>query len=217
MKIDHHFSERDVLSGRWAEYRGTAVTAGVLPTLGGTSNVPVSRSLVLTETHTFDQGLLNEFRFGFSRNETLLTVQDSGFNAASIITDGSGKPLTGVVNGAQNVLDSGLPTITVSGGYAVLGTANNYPQGRTTNTYELFDNMSWVSPFGASRHSFRFGLPHATRGGATFPGRFGARHVQFPELRRFRRRPGEYLHVLHGLQPLLLAARAVRFLLAGHV
>ena len=158
LKIDHHFSDRDVISGRWAEYRGTAVTAGVLPQLGGTSNSPVSRSLVLTETHTFNQGLLNEFRFGFSRNETFLTVQDSGFNAASVITDASGKPLSGVVDGTKNVLDSGLPTITVSGGFAVLGTANNYPQGRTTNTYELFDNMSWISPFGASKHSFRFGF-----------------------------------------------------------
>ena len=64
----------------------------------------------------------------------------------------------GVVNGAQNLLDSGLPTITVSGGYAVLGTANNYPQGRITNTYELFDNMSWVSPLGASKHSFLWGF-----------------------------------------------------------
>jgi Carboxypeptidase regulatory-like domain len=167
-KIDHHFSDRDVLTGRWAEYQGTAVTAGVLPKLGGTSNSPISRSGVVTETHSFSPNLLNEFRFGFSRNTTYLIVQDSGFNAASIFTDASGKPLAGVVDGTKNVLDSGLPTITVSGGYAVLGTANNYPQGRITNTYELFDNMSWISPFGASRHSFRFGV-----------------HVRREEARRF--------------------------------
>jgi len=158
VKIDHHFSDRDVLTGRWAEYQGTAVTAGALPQLGGTSNQPVSRSGVLTETHTFNQTLLNEFRFGFSRNQTFLTVQDSGFNAASVLTDASGKPLAGVVDGTKNVLDSGLPTITVSGGYGVLGTANNYPQGRITNTFELFDNMSWIAPFGASKHSFRYGF-----------------------------------------------------------
>src|SRR5882724_258817 len=78
LKIDHHFNDRDVLTGRWPEYRGTSVTAGVLPQLGGTSNLPVSRSIVLSETHTFSHGMLNEFRFGFSRNETFLTVQDSG-------------------------------------------------------------------------------------------------------------------------------------------
>lgn len=158
IKIDHNFSDKDHLSGRWVEYQGTAVTAGVLPSLGGTTNAPVSRSGVLTETHTFSPTLLNEFRFGFSRNQTFLTVTDSGFDASTIFRDANGNPLPGVVNGKQNVLDSGLPTIGVAGGFATLGTANNYPQGRITNTYELFDNMSWASPFGASKHSFRWGF-----------------------------------------------------------
>ena len=38
-----------------------------------------------------------------------------------------------------------------------LGSTTNLPQGRITNTTELFDNMSWSAPFGASKHSFRFG------------------------------------------------------------
>ena len=158
IKIDHNFGERDHLSGRWAEYQGTSVSAGVLPGLGGTTNAPVSRSGVITESHTFSPNFLNEFRFGFSRNQTFLTVTDSGFDASTIFKGANGAPLPGVVNGTKNVLDSGLPTITVSGGFAVLGTANNYPQGRITNTYEIFDNMSWVSPFGASKHSFRWGF-----------------------------------------------------------
>jgi hypothetical protein len=158
IKIDHNFSDKDHLTGRWAEYQGSAVTAGVLPSLGGTSNTPISRSGVLTETHTFSPTWLNEFRIGYSRNTTFLTVTDSGFDASSIFRGPDGNPLPGVVNGSQNLLDSGLPTITVSGGFAVLGTANNYPQGRITNTYELYDNMSVVAPFGASKHSFRFGF-----------------------------------------------------------
>src|SRR5262249_35460674 len=48
-------------------------------------------------------------------------------------------------------------TINVSGGFPRLGSTSNLPQGRTTNTYEMFDNMSWVSPFGAARHSWRWG------------------------------------------------------------
>jgi hypothetical protein len=158
LKIDHNFGPNDRLSGRWAEYQGTAVTAGVLPSLGGTSNTPVSRSLVFTETHTFAPTVLNELRLGFSRNQTFLTVTDSGFDASTIFKGTDGKPLPGVVNGSQNVLDSGLPTVAVSGGFATLGTANNYPQGRITNTYELYDNMSWIAPFGASKHSFRWGF-----------------------------------------------------------
>ena len=158
VKIDQSLGDKDHITGRWAEYQGTTVTAGVLPSLGGTSNAPVSRSGVLTETRTFTPSLLNEFRFGFSRNQTFLTVTDSGFDASKVFVGGDGKPLSGVVIGSQNVLDSGLPTIAVSGGFATLGTANNYPQGRITNTYELFDNMSWIAPFGASKHSFRWGF-----------------------------------------------------------
>jgi len=158
IKIDHNFGIKDHITGRWAEYQGTAVTAGVLPSLGGTSNAPISRSGVFTETHTFAPNLLNEFRFGFSRNTTFLTVTDSGFDASTIFKGADGKPLPGVVNGSENVLDSGLPTLAVVGGFATLGTANNYPQGRITNTYELFDNVAWIAPFGASRHSFRMGF-----------------------------------------------------------
>src|SRR5262249_8344675 len=54
--------------------------------------------------------------------------------------------------------DSGLPTIVVSGGFARLGSTDNLPQGRITNTYELYDNMSLTAPFGASRHSWRWGF-----------------------------------------------------------
>jgi hypothetical protein len=158
VRIDHTFGDKDRLSGRWIEYLGNSFTAGALPSNGGNANVPRSRSFVINETHTFSPNLLNEFRLGFSRNETDITVQDKGFNAATIITDAAGKPLPGVVDATQNVENSGLPTVNVSGGFASLGSTNNLPQGRITNTYELFDNMSMAAPFGASRHSWRWGF-----------------------------------------------------------
>jgi hypothetical protein len=156
IRIDHDFSDRDHLTGRFADYQGATFTPGALPTEGGNGNVPVSRNGVITETHTFSPTLLNEFRLGYSRNQTFITVQDIGLNAASIFQS-NGQPLAGVVDGTKNIQDSGLPTVTISGGYAPLGSTTNLPQGRITNTTELFDNMSWVAPFGASKHSFRFG------------------------------------------------------------
>ena len=156
-RIDQNFSDKDHLTFRWTDYDGTTFTPGALPSLNGNANTPVSRNAVLNETHIFSPALLNEFRFGFSRNATFITVQDMGFDASSIFVGADGKPLSGVVVAGQNMLDSGLPTITVSGGFSPLGSTNNLPQGRTTNTYELFDNMSWIAPFGASRHSWRWG------------------------------------------------------------
>ncbi len=62
------------------------------------------------------------------------------------------------MDGAKNLQDSGLPTVSVSGGFAPLGSTTNLPQGRITNTFELFDNVSYVAPFGKSKHSFRMGV-----------------------------------------------------------
>lgn len=157
VKVDYNFTEKDHLSVRWAEYSGRTFTAGALPLLGGNANLPVSHSDVIDYTHTFSPRLLNEVRVGFSRNQTFITVQDSGFDASKVFVDAAGNPLSGVVNGAKNLLDSGLPTINVSGGFAPLGSTSNLPQGRITNTYEIFDNVSLVAPFGAVKHSWRWG------------------------------------------------------------
>jgi hypothetical protein len=156
-RVDYNFSQNDHLSLRWAQYAGTAFTAGALPLQGGNANSPGSDSGLIDYTHTFSSNVLNEVRFGFSRNKTFITVQDSGFDASKIFVDSSGNPLPGIVDGSTNKLDSGLPTINISG-YAPLGGTSNLPQGRRTNTYELFDNVSWISPFGASKHTFRMGI-----------------------------------------------------------
>jgi Carboxypeptidase regulatory-like domain len=157
-KVDYNFSEKDHLSVRWAQYGGTVFTPGALPLQGGNANSPGSDSGVIDYTHTFSSRLLNEARFGFSRNKTFITVQDSGFDASKIFVDAAGNPLPGIVQAGSNKLDSGLPTIGVSGGFAPLGSTSNLPQGRRTNTYELYDNVSWIAPFGASKHSWRMGV-----------------------------------------------------------
>jgi hypothetical protein len=156
IRIDHNFSDRDHLTARYADYQGIVFTPGALPTEGGNANAPVSRNGVIIENHTFSPTLLNEFRVGYSRNQTFITVQDIGLNAASIFQI-NGVPLTGVVDGTKNIQDSGLPTVSISGGFAPLGSTTNLPQGRITNTTEIFDNVSWVAPFGKSKHTIRMG------------------------------------------------------------
>src|SRR6266478_5632169 len=137
-RVDYNFSEKDHLTARWAEYSGRTFTPGRLPLLGGNANLPVSHSDVIDYTHTFSPRLLNELRLGFSRNQTFITVQDSAFNASKVFVDANGNPLPGVVDATKNLLDSGLPTINVSEGFAPLGSTSNLPQGRITSTYELY-------------------------------------------------------------------------------
>ena len=158
VRVDHTLTAKDHLSGHYITYNGRVISGGPTPLSGGSANSPSSESIAIEEDHTFTSHLLNTLRLGYSFNQTQFTVQDSGLNAAAIFTDTSGTGLPGVPNATQNLLDSGLPTVNISGGYARLGAANNLPQGRKTRSYELIDTVSLVSPFGWSKHSFKFGV-----------------------------------------------------------
>jgi hypothetical protein len=158
LRIDHRLGAHDQLSGRWTEYRASSFVGGTTPLTGGNQGDPVQRSVMLSQMHVFSSRFLNEFRLGYSRNSQERQVQDFGLNAATIFTDANGRPLPGVVDAAKDPLGSGLPTITVAGGYAGLGTNVNMPQGRISETTELFENMSLSAPLGLSRHSWRWGF-----------------------------------------------------------
>lgn len=158
IRIDHRLATSDQLSGRWVEYRASSFVGGPTPLTGGNQGDPVQRSIMVSEVHTFSPTFINELRLGHSRNVMERAVQDDGLNAATIFTDASGKPLPGVVDAASDPLNSGLPTVAVAGGYAALGTNINFPQGRVSSTMELFDNLSLNSPFGWSKHSWRWGF-----------------------------------------------------------
>jgi hypothetical protein len=157
VRLDHNLTQRDRLTVRWAEFQGALSAPGALPQNGGSANEPLSRLGGLTETHGFSSRLLNEFRFGYSRFKTAMSVQDNGFDASRVFAGPNGSPLPGVVNASQNPLDSGLPKIIVAGGFASLGSAPNQTQGSIANTYEIYDNVSLIAPIGASKHSWRWG------------------------------------------------------------
>jgi hypothetical protein len=157
VRIDHELGERDRLSGRWTEYWGLSVAPGPTPLTGG-NHGPVSQvSAMLDENHSFSARARSEIRFGYSRFFTARTPQDAGLNAASILTGTNGQPIPGVVDAMQNPRDAGLPSIAISGGMAALGTNTNFPQSRTANTMEIFENVTLVAPFGGSRLTWRWG------------------------------------------------------------
>jgi len=179
LKIDHHLSDRDQVSARWTEYWGQSTAAGTTALTGGNTG-PISQvSAMLNEVHEFSPLFINDFRAGYSRYVVTRVPQDYGLNAASIFTDSSGTPLPGVVNAATNPLNSGLPSIAVGGGFASLGANANFPQSRTSNTTELFNDSTLVRSAGGLRHTIRWGfhvrredlsryLDHAERGTITF-------------------------------------------------
>jgi hypothetical protein len=152
IRVDYHAGERDQLSVRWIEYRGYTVVAGPTALTGGNQGPPAQRSGMLSETRLMSPSLINDLRIGYSSNRQERTVQDGSVNSADIFTGSNGAPLPGVPANA------GLPSITVAGGYAALGSNQNFPQGRFTDTVEIADNVTWQAPFGRTRHAWRWGF-----------------------------------------------------------
>ncbi|MBV9082787.1 MAG: TonB-dependent receptor, partial [Acidobacteriaceae bacterium] len=152
-RIDHNFKSGDRLMGRYMWYGGTVTTGGTLPATGGNVNKPGSQNLSISETHLFSPSLISEVRIGFSRNVIAMEPQDRGLNAAPLFP---GVP--GVVDTTASGIDnSGLPTITITGGYAQLGSATNVRQARVVNTYDTAINVTKIAPFGWSKHTLRIG------------------------------------------------------------
>jgi hypothetical protein len=158
VRLDHRLGDRDQVSARWTRNWGTSFVSGSTPLTGGNEGPLSQVSSFLSEVHTFSPTFLNEFRLGYSRNSESRIAQDHGLDASAILAGPSGLPLPGVVNGALDPLNSGLPTITIGGGYAALGTQPNFPQGRISQTFELFENLSLRAPFSAARHTWRWGV-----------------------------------------------------------
>jgi hypothetical protein len=147
-RIDQYFGDKDRLMGRYIWFGGNTTNAQNPATLPGysTNNQPGTQNLAVTETHTFSPAFFIETRAGYSRNKTFITPEDYGLNAAPVL------PIPGIVDATVNQLDSGLPRVTVTG-YTSLGGATNLPQGRITNTYELFENATRIW----GRHTIKFG------------------------------------------------------------
>ena len=68
IKIDHTFSSRDQLFGRWSwKNLSTVTTNGLLPT---DTTREYNRSATIAESHFFTPSLLNEVRFGFNQTKS---------------------------------------------------------------------------------------------------------------------------------------------------
>jgi hypothetical protein len=158
LRMDHNLTENNRLMGHYAWFSGNSLSLQQNPFNGSITNLPGSQSVAIEETFSHSKWL-NVARLGFIRNVTDFGPQDVKLNPASIFTDASGNPLPGFVDTTKNALNGGLPRITINSSGAVplsnvgLGAGTNMPQGRTTNTYQLMDNVTWINGV----HTFQFG------------------------------------------------------------
>ncbi len=154
-KLDHNFSGAEQLTGRYAFARSQQVfPLGALDKFGSGSRLPqfaqtsparvqvVSASLL----STLSSNRINEIRFGYSRYRTSFSSLDS-------------TPGANLIDPAALGLDFGfgklgLPEFDFSAGIENLGAQGfSVPRGRTSQTYQILDNFTWLH----GRHTFKFG------------------------------------------------------------
>lgn len=145
-KIDQHFGQSDVLTGRY--YYGVSdqsfplalVGGGLLPGFNTTTPTNVN-ILSISYTRVFNPHLLMEIRGGYNRFEEEFFPEDRTFDPSTI-----------GLNMGTTSQDFGLPQIVVSG-FAPLGANTSVPRGRVDTNWQFFDNVS----YSAGRHNWKFG------------------------------------------------------------
>jgi len=149
IRLDHNISVRDRAMFRWTQVGGYGESPGATSLSGGNAGSSGQISAMVSENHSFTAATINELRMGYSRYNVIRSPQDATFDAGSILTGAAGQPLPGVPRNA------GLPTISIGGGLAQLGAGMNFPQGRTSHTFELFDNVTHAGP---GKHANSYGI-----------------------------------------------------------
>ena len=151
-KLDWNISSRDLATFR-IDYQHFIQTnpsplGPILdgyPNYAGHSQSYLSENFMLSETHTFSQSLINEFRFGFNYgNDSNLQ-----YNYNANISQSFG---LGGVPSNPALQEGGLPS--VADGFTTFGTHGNDPAHEGMNVYQFLDNVTKV----IGNHSLKVGV-----------------------------------------------------------
>jgi Carboxypeptidase regulatory-like domain/TonB-dependent Receptor Plug Domain/TonB dependent receptor len=148
-KLDHNLTNTELLTGRYAFSQSDQVfpfgspggfgAGSRLPQFAQTSPARVqlvSASLL----STLSTSRINEVRFGYSRYRTSFSSLNASFDPNSIgLNLGTGK--------------LGLPEFDFTNIENLGATGFSVPRGRTSQTFQILDNFSWLK----GRHTLKFG------------------------------------------------------------
>jgi outer membrane receptor protein involved in Fe transport len=134
LKIDFVPSEKDHLMGRWSQQFVTAPLSHSILILGNSDRTFPLKSLVVDETHTFSNTLLNDARVGFQ----YFPVTEGFSNPANV-----NFPAT---FGIAGVNSSFLPAMSFIGGTFPVGTFGNADlvQSFHDTTLQFEDSLTWT-------------------------------------------------------------------------
>jgi hypothetical protein len=141
-RVDHNFSERDMVFVRATYKRITALNAqAFMPPLGQANQQRDSTTAAASWSHTFGPGLINEVRFGAGRNSNRFHPTLVGSDLLSQIG------IPGIASKGVN----GVPFFTISGLTGTMQSSN----GLSVDTdYHFSDNLTWSR----GSHTMKFGF-----------------------------------------------------------
>lgn len=133
-RIDHTLNSKDSLSGRLTMRRSPAVYYdNNLPAFTREQNRKTV-NMYVSETHLFTPAVVNEVRFGYTRDYSYLLGKHKG---AQVVQDWG---LQGInLSNKQDL--TGVPNITFLNFSQIQNTATYFWRGQT---YEALDNLSWA-------------------------------------------------------------------------
>jgi len=148
-KLDHSLTNNELLTGRYAFARNYQVfpfgspggfgAGSRLPQFAQTSPTRV-QVVSMSFLSTLSSSKINEVRFGYSRYRTSFSSLNANFDPTTIgLNFGTGK--------------LGLPEFDFTGIENLGATGFSVPRGRTSGTYQILDNFSWIH----GKHTFKFG------------------------------------------------------------
>ena len=151
-RIDHRFSDKDPIFGRYSYFHDVDQPVPFLPDGSGNITTGVigltdtlGQQVVGSYMHTFSGQTLNDFRFGYTRRSFQRRgVQLDGSPSDSL--DIPGIPTNGAFNDA-------LPIFSIAG-YQQIGAPSNTNSNFRTDVTQLVDTVSHQM----GRHAFKFGL-----------------------------------------------------------
>lgn len=142
IRMDHNITAKQTIFGRWT-WKDITSTSPTRLNFPADNNFNENRSVVVSHNYTLTSRLLNEFRFGLSRNHRGGAFSLDG---AKLVQE------LGLQGLGPNFPPNGVPNFTFT------GVTSNFAHGRNgvvrSQTLQVTDNFTWSK----GRHTMKFGV-----------------------------------------------------------
>jgi len=170
IRIDHSFSTKDTLFGRFSYDQAVNFVPGGSPgfaepsTFASNQNITNhGRNLAIAETHIFSPNNINQLNVGYNRIFNIILSQGNGTCEAATIGGGipgadinskcPGAP-AGLSQSSKFCVSCGLSAVSLNGGYWGLGDRGFAPFQGGTNVFSISDSFDMIR----GKHNIKVGM-----------------------------------------------------------